>query len=161
MRKLYLNSDLTNKYKGTLLIKENIISPFTLDIKMMSVWSVNRLVKNDFGGKNKKRKLRKLFCTHYLLFLSRRPRYRIPRIPWLVLTAVRIFLSLPTGAVTLSWVAENIPSFFAIFHVYILFCRLGSIYKQIKSINNLLILSFLFLKSLCLPAKIVFKINLW
>ena len=49
------------------------------------------------------------------------------------------------------------PSFFAIFHVYILFCRLGSIYKQVKPTNNLLILSFLYLKSLCLPAKNCFR----
>ena len=36
---------------------------------------------------------------------------------WLVLYPVSIFLSLPT--VTLSWVAEYIPTFGAIFHKYI------------------------------------------
>ena len=49
---------------------------------------------------------------------------------WLVLSAVRIFLSLSTGAATLSWVAEYIPTFVAIFHKYISFSRLGSIFKK-------------------------------
>ena len=34
---------------------------------------------------------------------------------WLAFSAVRIFLSLTSGSVTLSWVTENIPSFVAIF----------------------------------------------
>ena len=34
---------------------------------------------------------------------------------WLALNAVHIFLTLSTGTVTLSWVAENIPSFIAPF----------------------------------------------
>ena len=42
---------------------------------------------------------------------------------WLVLFAVRIFLSLPTGTVTLSWVAEYILGFVVIFHKYISFFR--------------------------------------
>ena len=75
----------------------------------------------------------------------------------LVLNAVRIFLSLPTGTVSLAWVADYIPNFFAIFYKYISFCRLGSIFKQIiwkhiKTINNLSILSFSLL-SIRLPTK--------
>ena len=49
---------------------------------------------------------------------------------WLVLRAVRIFLSLPRGRVTFSWVAEYIPTFTTIFHKYISFFRLGNIFKQ-------------------------------
>ena len=64
-----------------------------------------------------------------------------------VLNAFRIFLSLPSGTATLARVAGYIPSFVAIFHKYISFCQLDInfkqfILKQIKLINNLLILSF-------------------
>ena len=64
-----------------------------------------------------------------------------------VLNAFRIFQSLPSGTATLARVTGYIPSFVAIFHKYISFCQLGSIFKQIilkqiKLINNLLILSF-------------------
>ena len=38
---------------------------------------------------------------------------------WLVLSAVRIFLPLPMGTVTLSWVAKYIPSFVANFFINI------------------------------------------
>ena len=75
----------------------------------------------------------------------------------LVLNAVRIFLSLPTGTVSLARVADYIPNFVAIFYKFISFCRLGSIFKQIiwkqiKTINNLSILSFSLL-SIWLPTK--------
>ena len=64
-----------------------------------------------------------------------------------VLNAFRIFQSLPSGTATLARVAGYIPSFVAIFHKYISFCQLGInfkqfILKQIKLINNLLILCF-------------------
>ena len=52
---------------------------------------------------------------------------------WLVLFAVRIFLSLPTGTVTLSWVAEYILGFVVIFHKYISFFRQ---YFQNKDISH-------------------------
>ena len=75
-----------------------------------------------------------------------------------VLNAFRIFLSLPSGTATLARVAGYIPSFVAIFHKYISFYQLGSIFKQIilkqiKQINILLILFFFSFKSLWLPAK--------
>ena len=65
----------------------------------------------------------------------------------LVINAVQIFLSLPTGTISLARAADYIPSFFAILHNYISFCRLGNIFRQIilkkiKPINNLLILNF-------------------
>ena len=64
-----------------------------------------------------------------------------------VLNAFRIFQSLPSGTATLARVTGYIPSFVAIFHKYISFCQLGSIFKQIilkqiKLINISLILSF-------------------
>ena len=45
---------------------------------------------------------------------------------------VSIFLSLPTGQGNVSWIAEYIPNFVAIFHKYISFFRLGSISKQTR-----------------------------
>ena len=65
----------------------------------------------------------------------------------LVINAVQIFLSLPTGTVSLARAADYIPNFVAILHNYISFCRLGNIFRQIiskkiKPINNLLILNF-------------------
>ena len=51
---------------------------------------------------------------------------------WLVLYPVSIFLSLPTGQGNVSWIAEYIPNFVAIFHKYISFFRLGSIFKQTR-----------------------------
>ena len=77
-----------------------------------------------------------------------------PAIWLVVLSAVRIFLSQPTGTITLSWVAQYIPTFDAIFHKNISFFWLGSIFKPI---NNLLILSFLSLKSLWLTEKYRFR----
>ena len=70
-----------------------------------------------------------------------------------VLNAFRIFLSLPSGTATLARVAGYIPNFVAIFHKYISFCQLGSIFKQIilkqiKLISISLILS-LYLSSHC------------
>ena len=55
----------------------------------------------------------------------------------------------------LSWVAVYIPTFVAIFHKYISFFQLGSIFKQRRwpLPNNLLILSFLSLKSRWLTEK--------
>ena len=76
-----------------------------------------------------------------------------PAIWLVVLSAVRIFLSLPTGTIT-PWVAQYIPTFDAIFHKNISFFWLGSIFKPI---NNLLILSFLSLKSLWLTEKYWFR----
>ena len=76
-----------------------------------------------------------------------------PAIWLVVLSAVRIFLSLPTGTIT-PWVAQYIPTFDAIFHKNISFFWLGSIFKPI---NNLLILSFLSLKSLWLTEKYRFR----
>ena len=75
----------------------------------------------------------------------------------LVLNAVRIFLSLPTGTVLLERVTDFIPNFVVNLHKYISFCRLGITFqqivlKQIKSINKLWIISCS-LKSLCLPGK--------
>ena len=75
---------------------------------------------------------------------------------WMVLCAVRIFISLPTGIVTLLWVTQNIPSFVFILDEYLLFSQLGSIFKQsifklVKPINSLFILYFLTLKLLWLP----------
>ena len=64
----------------------------------------------------------------------------------------------PRATVTLSWVAEYIPTFVAIFHKYISFCRLGSIFKQThRSLPqaDLWILSFLSLKSLWLTKNLV------
>ena len=66
---------------------------------------------------------------------------------WLVLSAVRIFLSLSTGKITLSWVAEYISTFVAIFPRYILFCWPGTLLSKVflgKScrLKNLFILSF-------------------
>ena len=60
----------------------------------------------------------------------------------MVLNAVQIFLSLPSVTATLVQVASYNPSFVAIFHKYISFCKLSSIFKkiilkQIKLINNL------------------------
>ena len=65
----------------------------------------------------------------------------------LVLNAVRVFLSLPTGTVSLERAADYISCFVTIFYKFIWFCRLHSIFKrivleQIKPIDNLLILSF-------------------
>ena len=66
----------------------------------------------------------------------------------LVLNAVRVFLSLPTGTVSLERAADYISCFVAIFYKFVSFCRLDSIFKQIvleqiKPIDkNLLILSF-------------------
>ena len=51
----------------------------------------------------------------------------------LIYNADRNFLFLPTGTVSLAGVASYIPSFVAIFHNYISFCRLSSIFKQIIS----------------------------
>ena len=81
---------------------------------------------------------------------------------WLVLRAVRIFLSLPRGRVTFSWVAEYIPTFTNIFHKYISFFRLGNILSKdvghnLKPINNLSFLSFLSLKSLWLSEKCLLR----
>ena len=47
---------------------------------------------------------------------------------WLVLYPVSIFLSLPTGLGNAF--VKYIPNFVAIFHKYISFFRLGSIFKQ-------------------------------
>ena len=65
----------------------------------------------------------------------------------LAISAVRIFLSLPTGTVSLAQAPHYMPNFVAIFRKYISFCQLGSIFKQIiwqkiKPINNLLIFNF-------------------
>ena len=65
----------------------------------------------------------------------------------LVLIAVRVFLSLPTGTVSLERAADYISCFVTIFYKFISFYRLHSIFKrivleQIKPIDNLLILSF-------------------
>ena len=66
----------------------------------------------------------------------------------LVLNAVRVFLSLPTGTVSLERAADYISCFVAIFYKFVSFCRLDSIFQQIvleqiKPIDkNLLILSF-------------------
>ena len=49
---------------------------------------------------------------------------------WLVLSAVRIFLSLPTGNGKAFGVAEYIPTFTAIFHKSITVFQLGNIFKQ-------------------------------
>ena len=49
---------------------------------------------------------------------------------WLVLSAVRIFLSLPAGNGKAFGVAEYIPTFAAIFHKCITFFQLGNIFKQ-------------------------------
>lgn len=75
---------------------------------------------------------------------------------WTVLCVVRIFISLPTGTVTLLWVTQNIPNFVDILHEYLLFSQLGSVFKRsifklVKPINHLFILSFLTLKLLWLP----------
>ena len=75
---------------------------------------------------------------------------------WTVLCVVRIFISLPTGTVTLLRVTQNIPNFVDILHEYLLFSQLGSVFKRsifklVKPINHLFILSFLTLKLLRLP----------
>ena len=81
----------------------------------------------------------------------------------LVLNAVRVFLSLPTGTVPLERTADYICSFVAIFHKFISFCRLDSIFKQIvleqiKPIDNLFILSFsLSDHFVCLQKKLVLR----
>lgn len=81
----------------------------------------------------------------------------------LVLNAVRVFLSLPTGRVSLERAADCISSFIAIFHKCISFCRLDSIFKQIvleqiKPIGNLFILSFsLSDHFVCLQKKLVLR----
>ena len=72
---------------------------------------------------------------------------------WLVLRAVRIFLSLPRGRVTFSWVAEYIPTFTTIFHKYISFSGWAiflskDVGHNLKPINNLSFLSFLSLNRL-------------
>ena len=78
---------------------------------------------------------------------------------------MRVFLSLPTGTVSLERAADYISSFVAIFHKFISFCRLDSIFKQIvveqiKPIDNINSL-FLSLRSLCLPVKrIGFEMNI-
>ena len=64
----------------------------------------------------------------------------------------------PRATVTLSWIAEYIPNFVAIFHKYISFSLLGSILSKqvgryLKPINNLWILSLLPLKPLWLTEK--------
>ena len=81
----------------------------------------------------------------------------------LALNAVRVFLPLPTGTVPLERTADYISSFVAIFHKFISFCRLDSIFKQIvleqiKPIDNLFILSFsLSDHFVCLQKKLVLR----
>ena len=81
---------------------------------------------------------------------------------WLVLYAVSIFLSLPTGNGNFSWVAEYIPSFVGIFINIFRFTGWAVFLSKdvghyLKLINNLWILSFLSLKSLWLTEKYWFQ----
>ena len=54
----------------------------------------------------------------------------------LVLNAVRVFLPLPTGTVSLERAADYISCFVAIFYKFISFCRLESIFEQIVLEKN-------------------------
>ena len=53
----------------------------------------------------------------------------------LVITAVRIFPSLPTGTVSLAQATHYMPNFVAIRRKYVSFCRLGSIFLS-KSLER-------------------------
>ena len=89
------------------------------------------------------------------IFFSQRARI------WLVLSAVRIFLSLSTGKITLSWVAEYISTFVAIFPRSILFFWPGTLLSKVflgKSYRlKTYSFSLFFLQSLWLSAKNCFR----
>ena len=89
------------------------------------------------------------------IFFSQRARI------WLVLSAVRIFLSLSTGKITLSWVAEYISTFVAIFPKSILFFWPGTLLSKVflgKSCRlKTYSFSLFFLQSLWLSAKNCFR----
>ena len=89
------------------------------------------------------------------IFFSQRARI------WLVLSAVRIFLSLSTGKITLSWVAEYISTFVAIFPRSILFFWPGTLLSKVflgKSCRlKTYSFSLFFLQSLWLSAKNCFR----
>ena len=54
---------------------------------------------------------------------------------WFLARSVFSYLC-PRATVRLSWVAEYIPNFAAIFHKYITFFQLGSIFKQEAQADN-------------------------
>ena len=91
----------------------------------------------------------------WVYFFSQRTRI------WLVLSAVRIFLSLSTGKITLSWVAEYISTFVAIFPKSILFFWPGTLLSKVflgKSCRlKTYSFSLFFLQSLWLSAKNCFR----
>ena len=81
---------------------------------------------------------------------------------WSVLYPVSNSYLCPRATVTLSWIAEYIPTFVVIFHKYTSFSGWAVFLSKhvghyLKPINNLWILSFLSLKSLWLTEKYWFQ----
>ena len=76
-----------------------------------------------------------------------------PAIWWFFTRPVFPYLC-PRATVTLSWIAEYMPNFVAIFHKYISFFRLGSSFKQTRRLlppaDNLLMNSLLSLSQITL-----------
>ena len=68
-------------------------------------------------------------CMKYVHFFFLEGTVKILQSDWFFTRSVFFYLS-PRATVTLSWVVEYIPTFVAIFHKYILFFRLGSIFKR-------------------------------
>ena len=68
-----------------------------------------------------------VMCFKHLFFLE--GTVTNPAICWFFTRSVFSYLC-PRATVTLSWVAEYIPTFVAIFHKYISFSRLDSIFKE-------------------------------
>ena len=71
------------------------------------------------------------FFNNWFYFFFERARWRILQSNWFLTRSVFSYLC-PRTTVTLSWVAKYVPTFVAIFHKYISFFRLGSIFKQTR-----------------------------